>query len=105
MFNKTFISLVMMTFGLNAYASTSVPVSGSVESKCVVTQDVIGVYGNPLPGVLSTDPADGGVRPVGGDRLHDLARRVTIPRKSLILILSLRVPHYLTLYTGRGLLR
>jgi len=64
MFNKTFILLVMMTFGLNAYASTSVPVSGSVESKCVVTQDVIGVYGNPLPGVLSTDPADGGVRPV-----------------------------------------
>jgi len=64
MFNKTFILLVMMTFGLNAYASTSVPVSGSVESKCVVTQDVVGVYGNPLPGVLSTDPADGGVRPV-----------------------------------------
>jgi hypothetical protein len=64
MFNKTFILLFIMTFGLNAYASTSVPVSGMVESKCVVTQDVIGVFGNPTPGVLSTDPADGGVNPV-----------------------------------------
>lgn len=64
MFNKTFILFFMMTFGLNAYASTSVPVSGSVESKCVVTQDVIGVFGNPTPGVLSTDPSDGGVNPV-----------------------------------------
>lgn len=64
MFNKTFILLFMMTFGLNAYASTSVPVSGMVESKCVVTQDVVGVFGNPTPGVLSTDPADGGVNPV-----------------------------------------
>lgn len=53
-----------MTFGLNAYASTSVPVSGMVESKCVVTQDVVGVFGNPTPGVLSTDPANGGVNPV-----------------------------------------
>ena len=53
-----------MTFGLNAYANTSVPVAGTVESKCVVSQDVMGVYGNPTPGVLSTDPQDGGVRPV-----------------------------------------
>ena len=64
MFNKTFILLMTLTFGLNAYASTSVPVAGTVESKCVVTQDVTGIYGNPTPGVLSTDPADGGVRPV-----------------------------------------
>lgn len=64
MFNKTLILLFAMTFGINAYANTSVPVAGTVESKCVVSQDVMGVYGNPTPGVLSTDPQDGGVQPV-----------------------------------------
>jgi len=64
MFNKTLILLFTMTFGINAYANTSVPVAGTVESKCVVSQDVMGVYGNPTPGVLSTDPQDGGVMPV-----------------------------------------
>lgn len=64
MFNKTLILLFAMTFGINAYANTSVPVAGTVESKCVVSQDVMGVYGNPTPGILSTDPQDGGVRPV-----------------------------------------
>jgi len=63
MFNKTLISLLMMTFGASAYA-TEVPVMGNVESKCVVTQDVVGVFGNPEPGVLSTNPTDGGVMPV-----------------------------------------
>lgn len=64
MFNKTITLLFAMVFSASAYSSTSVPVMGSVESKCVVTQDVIGVYGNPSPGVLSTDPTDGGVSPV-----------------------------------------
>ena len=64
MFNKTLILLFTMTFGISAYANTSVPVAGTVESKCVVSQDVMGVYGNPTPGVLSTDPQDGGVMPV-----------------------------------------
>jgi len=64
MFKKSFVLLLLMVLGNTAYASTSVPVSGSVESKCVVTQDIGGVFGNPAPGTLSTDPADGGVRPV-----------------------------------------
>lgn len=64
MFNKTITLLFAMVFSASAYSNTSVPVMGTVESKCVVTQDVTGVYGNPSPGVLSTDPTDGGVSPV-----------------------------------------
>lgn len=64
MFNKTITVLFAMMFSVSAYSSTSVPVMGSVDSKCVVTQDVVGVFGNPSPGVLSTDPTSGGVDPV-----------------------------------------
>ena len=63
MFNKTFILLSALTFCSGAYAE-DVPVTGSVESKCIVTQDTVGVYGNPSPNILSTDPTDGGVHPV-----------------------------------------
>jgi hypothetical protein len=40
------------------------PIVGNVESKCVVTLDKQGVYGNPSASILSTDAADGGVEPV-----------------------------------------
>lgn len=40
------------------------PIEGTVESKCVITTDTAGVYGNPVPYTLSTAPADGGVVPV-----------------------------------------
>lgn len=40
------------------------PITGTVQSKCVITTDTPGIYGNPTPSVLSTDPADGGVQPI-----------------------------------------
>lgn len=45
-------------------AFAQVPISGTVESKCVITTDVDGVYGNPTPSKLSTAAADGGVTAV-----------------------------------------
>ena len=42
----------------------SVPITGSVSSKCSIYTDTVGVYGNPTPDALSTDPVDGGVFPV-----------------------------------------
>lgn len=42
----------------------NVPITGTVQSKCSIFTDTQGVYGNPLPYELSTDPADGGVKPV-----------------------------------------
>ena len=37
---------------------------GSVESRCMIVSETSGVYGNPTPNVLTTDPASGGVKPV-----------------------------------------
>lgn len=40
------------------------PITGSVASKCTVYTDVAGVYGNPAPDELDTDPIKGGVDPI-----------------------------------------
>ena len=42
----------------------NIPINGTVESKCVLVTDTVGIYGNPLPNTLSTDPIDGGVIPI-----------------------------------------
>jgi len=47
-----------------AAVAQEVPIVGTVESKCVVQTEVMGVYGNPQPSVLSTNLTDGGVLPV-----------------------------------------
>jgi hypothetical protein len=39
-------------------------VTGNVASKCVIVPDTAGVYGNPTPDTLSSDPTDGGVDPI-----------------------------------------
>lgn len=64
MFNKTLISCVaFVSFCFSAMAE-EIPVTGNVASKCVVTQDTAGVYGNPSASTLSTKPSDGGIHPV-----------------------------------------
>lgn len=62
MFKKAIIALAT-TFAMSAYA-VDVPLTGTVDSKCVVTTDTNGVYGNPLPYRLSTSQSDGGVEPI-----------------------------------------
>ena len=47
-----------------AIASSNIPITGSVESKCVIQTDPDGVYGNPTADKLSTAVSDGGVLPV-----------------------------------------
>lgn len=44
--------------------SESVPITGTVTSRCVIYTEVPGVFGNPSPNVLSTASADGGVQPI-----------------------------------------
>lgn len=64
MLNKQSLLLsTLMTFCLSAFAE-EIPITGSVESKCIVTQDTAGVYGNASPEVLTTAGASGGVHPV-----------------------------------------
>lgn len=60
---KKLLATATALFAVNAYAIDT-PIVGQVESKCVVTTDKQGVYGNPSASVLSTDAVDGGVEPV-----------------------------------------
>lgn len=63
MFKKALIASTMfLTF--NAMAQSEVPITGNVASKCVITTDTPGVYGQPTTNVLSTNPQDGGVTPI-----------------------------------------
>ena len=45
-------------------ASASIPINGTVESKCVIITDTDGVYGNPTADKLSTEGSAGGVVPI-----------------------------------------
>ncbi len=60
---KGTIALLFAVFSLSTFAA-DVPIVGNVESKCIITTDTEGVYGNSTPSNLSTDNADGGVEPV-----------------------------------------
>lgn len=51
-------------FGAGFVYAESVPITGNVSSKCSIYTDTSGVYGNPTPDSLSTDPVDGGVFPI-----------------------------------------
>ena len=59
---KILIAILAM-FSMSTFAA-DVPIVGNVESKCIITTDTEGVYGNSTPSNLSTDTADGGVKPV-----------------------------------------
>jgi len=64
MFKKMFMLYVFCTGSAVATAAVDVPITGNIESKCVITTDTPGVYGNPTSDRLSTDPQDGGVLPI-----------------------------------------
>lgn len=62
MFKKTILAMVCLTsFGVYA---AEVPINGTVQSRCIITTDTAGVYGNPNAYTLTTDPASGGQLPV-----------------------------------------
>ena len=63
---KTGLIILAFAFGYGigtVAQATDTPITGSVESRCLITTDTSGVYGNPLPQKLSTAIADGGVLP------------------------------------------
>jgi hypothetical protein len=62
MFKKS-LAVAAAIIGMNA-AAEEVTITGTVASKCVITTDTVGIYGNPTPSELSTAPADGGVLPI-----------------------------------------
>jgi hypothetical protein len=60
MFKKTMlIAALGLSFG--AAMAEEVPINGTVQSRCIITTDTAGTYGNPNAYTLTTTPADGGV--------------------------------------------
>ena len=56
--------LLLATAMVSTAAMANVPIMGTVESKCVITTDTPGIYGNPTPNKLSTLETDGGITPI-----------------------------------------
>lgn len=63
MFKKTLIAAAMCVISGVSLAA-EVNISGTVQSKCIVQSDTTGVYGNPTPETLTTNPSSGGVTPI-----------------------------------------
>lgn len=57
------LKYILLLMPITAIAE-NVPITGNVQSKCVINTDVAGVYGNPSADKLSTARADGGIQPV-----------------------------------------
>ena len=57
------VLLAMCTFSVQAEHGFT-EIFGSVESRCMIVSETTGVYGNPTPNLLTTDPTSGGVQPV-----------------------------------------
>lgn len=57
-------SVVLAVLMANATLAAEVPITGTVQSKCVINTDIAGVYGNPTADKLSTARADGGIQPI-----------------------------------------
>ena len=63
MLKKASIIVAMSLFTLSAQA-VDVPISGTVQSRCVITTATPGTYGNPNAYTLTTSASDGGVQPI-----------------------------------------
>jgi len=57
---------IIAAIGLGAlYANAAeVPINGTVQSRCIITTDTVGVYANPNAYTLTTDPSSGGQLPI-----------------------------------------
>lgn len=63
MFKNILLASAFIFTSVTAFA-VDVPISGTVQSRCVISVDTPGVYGNPNAYTLTTTPADGGVKPI-----------------------------------------
>lgn len=58
MFKKGIIAATLVA-SASVYAA-DVPITGNVQSRCIISTDTAGVYGNPNAYTLTTSPTDGG---------------------------------------------
>jgi hypothetical protein len=63
MIKNPLLIIAFSLFTFSAFAE-DVPIEGTVQSRCIITTDTPGVFGNPNAYTLTTAPADGGVVPI-----------------------------------------
>ena len=60
MFKKA-LMITALGLGMSAAFAEQTPINGTVQSRCIISTDTQGTYGNPNAYTLTTTPADGGV--------------------------------------------
>ena len=63
MIKNPLLIIAFIIFTFSAFAE-DVPIEGTVQSRCIITTDTPGVFGNPNAYTLTTSPTDGGVVPI-----------------------------------------
>jgi len=63
MIKNPLLIIIFSIFTFSAFAE-DVPIEGTVQSRCIITTDTPGVFGNPNAYTLTTAATDGGVLPV-----------------------------------------
>ena len=63
MIKNPLLVIIFSIFTFSAFAE-DVPIEGTVQSRCIITTDTPGVFGNPNAYTLTTSPTDGGVVPI-----------------------------------------
>jgi len=61
---KNLLIVVALLASATLVFAENTSIVGNVQTRCLITTDIDGVFGNPLPSKLSTASADGGVPPV-----------------------------------------
>ena len=61
MFKKLVLTAAVLS---GSAIAQELPITGNVESKCIVQTDTLGIYGNPTPSQLTTASTSGGVTPI-----------------------------------------
>ena len=57
MFKK---GIMVLALASTTAIAADIPITGNVQSRCIISTDTPGVYGNPNAYTLTTDPSDGG---------------------------------------------
>lgn len=59
MFIKS-LTILLAVLGMSYSAAATVPITGNVQSRCIIQTDTAGAFGNPNAYTLTTAPSDGG---------------------------------------------
>jgi hypothetical protein len=60
MFKKAML-ITALGLTMSPVLAADIPINGTVQSRCIISTDTAGTYGNPNAYTLTTTPADGGV--------------------------------------------